>query len=848
MKSIRYILLLLLSGYLFQARAQCFNCPKEDQPTQPQSITLTSEGVIITPLPTAIKTGTKLPIVVIDNTLNNPTPLQKKLQQTIKNNAPDCLQQSIQSAIDRANSNRSSFETDIRHKKDTTYLIAGNETQTLMNTEHVLGPVTYNTPGEVPFRVTKRYADKQFLREKFKKTEYMGWDRYKPLVDSLYPTYNRFATIVNQLTLKLDALGRKGDSCCGTPESEFYKLLTNRRCQYLDSLQITQVQLCYVANTVFETNKAWIENWLWYTDGKPLLNPFGVVSPAELNAKIERDLAAAEEVHRLYRTVSEQCCQSTQAAELIKTLKTDIVQLTRALVDLRKAKEVAPTRQNKYENWLKSTAQTEEVLNEVVLFVSSCPQINWMRQYNAQKGYAPLEPGGLQPDLVHENDIMRGLVHNLPKATKVSAKEIVKEAKLRTEIDVQTDAFAETFQQALISSNAVATLLNRIRGVLNTVQTIATPQEAKAALTAAGRPKRQKQQVDDARQQVLILELRDIVFVRLPKATFRQNLTDIELAKKKLAVLKRIQTQFGKLNEQLTSALKRESSNQDVKPVSELEFDEAVETLKDEALQEVVAREAFTTILSTCSDRLATFKKSKELIDWLMEQTDPPVADLKLAYSAFDKSKASPEPLLRSEDVLVNESREAKGTKTISYTISEAGKDKPVAKGSYDTYNTVRFWPSVSINYVFGSRAISIFDNATGQFQTDTDVDNFEAVVGVKWYWGPSNLTRTHKRSKFIRDTFESRYNMKRGNSILGKTFLTLGLGVSNKFLRNYFLGLGIDIVPGLSLHGGGNLFFRKAYDLKNGQIVKAYDVPDIRGFFGIAIDPSIVTKLLSIF
>ncbi|MBN8826306.1 MULTISPECIES: hypothetical protein [unclassified Spirosoma] len=852
MKLTHHILLFLLSGCLFQVRAQCLTCPKKDQPTQPQSITLSSGGVIITSLPTAITAGTKLSVVMIDNTLNNPTPFQKKLQKPTTNKAPDCLKTSIQSAIDATNSNRSSYETEITHYKEKTYQITGSETQTLTNAEHALGPVIYNTPGEGSFQVMKRYADRQFLRKRFESTEYVGWNQYKPLVDSLYPSYNRFATIVNQLTLTLDAMDRKGVSCCKTSEAKVYDSLKERQCQYLDSLQNTQVQLCFVANTVFETNKAWIENWLWYTDGKPLLNPFGVVSPANLNAKIERDLAAAEEVLRLYRMVSDQCCQSTQAAELVKTLKTDIVQLTKALVDLRKAKEAAPTRQSKFENWLKSTAQTEDVLNEVVLFASSCPQINWMTHYNAKKNYAPLEPGGLQPDLVHENDIMRGLVHNLPKDTEVSAKEVVKEAKIRTEIDVQTDAFAETFQQALISSSAIATLLNRIRGVLNTVQTIATPQEAKtqttAALTAAGRPKRQKQQVDQPRQAVIILELRDIVFVRLPKAPVRQKLTGKALAERKLAILKRIQNQYDTLKAQLNSALKRDNSAQDVKSVSALEFDEAVETLIDEVQQELASLSADVTTLSTCADRLTTFRLSKQLIDWLIEQTDPPVDDLKLAYGAFDKSKANPEPLLRSEDLLVNESREAKGTKAISYTISEAGKDKPVAKGSYNTYNTVRFWPSISINYVVGSRAVSIFDNATGQFQTNTDVDNFEAVAGVKWYLGPSNMTRTHKRSKFIRDTFGSRYSMQRGNSILGKTFLTLGLGVSHKFLRNYFLGLGIDIVPGLSLQGGGNVFFRKAYDLNNGQIMKEYDVPATCAFFGIAIDPNIVTKLLSIF
>ncbi len=251
-----------------------------------------------------------------------------------------------------------------------------------------------------------------------------------------------------------------------------------------------------------------------------------------------------------------------------------------------------------------------------------------------------------------------------------------------------------------------------------------------------------------------------------------------------------------------------------------------------------------------CEQNEKLLDETFALATWLNAQTEPPIEDLQKKFDSFDKLEKADKltPVYRTENVLVNESREAKGSNEIKYEIFEAGKDKAVAKDGYKTYNTVRWWPMVSTNYVFGSRAVSIYDNATGKFKTDTDIDNFEAVVGVKYYIKESNMTRTKKRSDFIKDNLDSRYNDSRGNGWCSKFYLLGGLGVRHRFLKNYFLGGGIDITPGFSVQAGGNLFFRKAYDLNNGQIEREFEIPSVRGFFGIAIDPNVVTKLIKLF
>ncbi|RCR69447.1 hypothetical protein DUE52_11385 [Larkinella punicea] len=716
----------------------------------------------------------------------------------------------------------------IDQEKETTYAIkVGNGPSfNLPQPGNNQSEIKFSKAGKTTIKIIKKNVDNTFFKDQFdKKPAYADWSQYKPIVNALYPVYTRYEARIRQLNVTIKALKDPGE-CCGQKNTGLLEKLENERCQYLDSIQRTQIQLCSIAYQVIKSNKKWINYWLWYTGGNPVLNPFGVTSPTEANAEIDRQLASAEATLRLYQTLTDKCCESTVIKDMLDTLKPAISELTLVLVKLRQEKEKAPVRQKAYEDWLKSTAQTETVLNEIVLYASDCPQINWMTHYDAQSNYATMQPDGLLPDLVFEKDALRGLVHNIPSGRKVSAKEVVKEAKLRTEIDVQTDDFAGAFTQALVNSNAISTLFNQLSGILNTIRTVGNLGDSSLKVddkVGVRAP------VENARQALIVEKLRELLAPLLDGKSDAQQLDELSCIKKYPLEYK------NKLN----AAIRLE--NNKAKPVSDAEFNEALQMLINE-------RNDKLRVAKKDSAQLVDFNSSSKLIRWLMEQTEPPIDDLQVAYTEFARKKASQEPVLRSEDVLINESRTAKGTNDISYDIFEAGKEKPVAAGSYKTYHTVRFWPSVSINYVFGSRTVSVFDNATGQFRTDTGIDNFEAVVGVKWYLGPSNLTRTAARTRFIKNTADKEYNFPRGNSVLGKLFLTGGLGVTHKFLKNYFLGAGIDIVPGLSVQGGGNLFFRKGYDLMNGQISREYDVPTGRWFFGLAIDPNVVTKLISIF
>nr|WP_293838923.1 hypothetical protein [uncultured Arsenicibacter sp.] len=770
--TLHVIFLALLLAYPLGTYAQCRQCPDSPNAKQPTSLTFNGDGVLISRPPTVISTGTvsSLTIVVNDEALPKNIPLQESivsLTGVTTIDCPECLTSTLANCLTLLQSptstsgicntvtisSISSLTADIQKLRQKTYTLATEGISSTFTSVTTNPPSTtgsnlwteiplHKESGKIVFKLIKKDADNLFLKDQFDKTKrlYKNWEKYKPLYSELIPIYKHHSAIIDQLTIK-KALITSATACCGTASlgASIDKLL----CDHLDFINASQVQLCQIANTVFNDNIGWISAWLWYTKGKPLLNPFGISSPAAENAQRAQRLVAAEEELRLYQALQNQCCQTTTAKDMIALLKAPVAELAVELADLRKYNtDEAPVRQKKYAAWLKSKAQTEEVLNEVVLYASDCHEINWMTHYDAGDDYAQMYSNKLLPDLVYEHDAVRGLVHNLPADKKVSAKEVIKEAKLHTELDKEISPFFDAFSQASTGSDAVIQLVDRLK--------VQVAFAAFATITGRKTPK-------------------------IPE------------------------------------------------------------------------------LLLLCSEiikKLEAHAKARELINWLSAQTEPPVDDLKKAYKEFDDNKDKQAPTLRSEDVLVGESRKAKGTNDISYQIFEAGKEKPVAADSFKTYNTVRFWPSVSINYVFGSRAVSIFDNATGQFRTNTDIDNFEAVVGVKWYWGPSNVTRTRKRTRFIEKNLaaDDSYKFERGNSWRGKVFLTGGLGVSHKFLRNYFLGAGVDVVPGLSVQAGGNLFFRKAYDLNNGQIKREYDIPSMRMFFGLAIDPNVVTKLISIF
>ena len=619
-------------------------------------------------------------------------------------------------------------------KKSIQYHVALNgNTYPLTSSSDSLWSTTVDVPKAADDRekqsvtLTKTNDGNVFFKQVLANTKarYQPWATEREYFDTLYAEYSFYAKRIDGLLLQNSLLGKASKSCNCPKYNESLAVISNELCELIEKIKPSQVQLCALATRVIEQNACWIGSWLWYTGGKPKLNPFGMVSVAEYNSQVDKRLAVAEAQLQMYNEFSKQRGLDPLLTQE-KFLKPRITTLAAIVSNLKSLKETAGRHSKDTEDWLATTSETKKILNKVLLYSTNDSTIHWMNHYDASDGFQKMNGKDQLPERVYEKDAVHGIVHNLTAKQKVSAVESVTKTELRTELDLDLEPLTDALASALsvVSSQKAAPIPD-------------------------------------------------------------------------------------KPGESITS---------DTSKITK----------------------------TGCTPDIGTYQSSRQLITWLSEQTEPPLADIEGAFNKFDIAKA--QPAYRSQETLVNESRSVLGTNIVSYEIFEEGNPKPVVKDKYQTYENVRFWPFISLNYVNGSRASSIFDNTTNTFKAYTEMDNFEVFAGAKWYFGPSNVTRTPSRSKFIKKTVGSAYQASRGNGIGGKAFLFLGLGIRHKFLKNYGAGAGIDIVPGLSASAGVNMYFDKKYEIVNGLVRRDFDVAKFRVFFGLGIDVNVVTRFVNLF
>lgn len=578
-----------------------------------------------------------------------------------------------------------------------------------------------------------------YMKSRFEKTkgDYKSWRRYRQEFDNLYTTYSAYARQIDQLRLKKHLLKLAGESCECSKYTIDEQDIDNKLCRLLSDIKLSQTQLCAISGKVIKENAPWMTSWLWYSNGKPQLNPFGKVSIVEFNSDLNKRLAIAEAQLKMYEEFSKHNRTNKEFEVIEKYLKPRITALAADISTMKVLKGGDSSRVSSEDAWLESLAETSKVVNKVSVYTTNEGTIHWMNHYNAKDEYQKMNSQEPLPERVYEKDVVHGIVHNLTSKQKISSKETVTKAPLRTEFDISVEPLGQTLKSVWY------------------------------------------------------------------------------LTTEKISPLK------AKQNE-----------------VQGFAFD----SIKSLPVRTKIQMKVFRD----CTEDLKSYDLSKPLIEWLAEQTEPPIAEMEAAYEAFDEAESV--PVYRSQETLISESRSAEGTNVISYEIFEEGKDKPLVKDKYQTYNTVRFWPFVGANYVFGSRASAIFDPTTNTFKTYTEMDNIEVFAGAKWYWGPSNVTRTRERSRFIRKNVGQAFQWDRGNHWRGKTFLFFGLGVRHKFLKNYGLGGGYDFFPGFSAQIGANIYFDKKYQLVNGVVRKDFDVMRLRPFIGLSIDANVVTQFISLF
>ncbi|MCP9753891.1 hypothetical protein EGI26_01785 [Lacihabitans sp. CCS-44] len=244
--------------------------------------------------------------------------------------------------------------------------------------------------------------------------------------------------------------------------------------------------------------------------------------------------------------------------------------------------------------------------------------------------------------------------------------------------------------------------------------------------------------------------------------------------------------------------------------------------------------------LGILRNEVSNFKNTSKLKEWHESIKIPVTLELPKTFSM--------DTLMRSEWIKPKSANGKKGANEISYSIkTNNGKTTDTLELSkkYKTYDLKRSWPFAGIAYVPSPRNTSVFDAATNTFVSNPNPEQLDILVGVKYYpFKGFNQTRTPKSKKQTDYGFPYKYL--RGNAFINSVSVSGSLSVRYKFLRNYFLGVGFDIIPGLNLQVGGNMYFQNRYELENGKLVKASERPLLnRGYFALTTDVSILGKLV---
>lgn len=128
-------------------------------------------------------------------------------------------------------------------------------------------------------------------------------------------------------------------------------------------------------------------------------------------------------------------------------------------------------------------------------------------------------------------------------------------------------------------------------------------------------------------------------------------------------------------------------------------------------------------------------------------------------------------------------------------------------------------------------------DTSGGKFNVTNDEDRVRLVLGLKFhfgkiFWGDNRFFIQKKKGQPM------------PSIVPGRFYGFVGVAIP-KPLNNLYMGAGVDIIPGLSITGGLQLYKTKKYAINNNQILGQSFVYKPALFAGITTDPTLLAALL---
>lgn len=568
---------------------------------------------------------------------------------------------------------------------------------------------------------------------------------------------------------------------------------------------ITQINKIY--DFVLKANEPWVKAWMWYTGGVIRLNPFNVTNDTILiRSRLDAQIFELEEELKTWHNLL------THDKTKFEIVNKKITVISSAIARLRRQRENSITLGSKFKTWNQQVSQREKLLYSGNWQISSEESIHWMHHFDAANDYNYLSKKDSLPDKLSELDDVVVEIHNVKDGDKTKLTSSLANFQPKSPLEISLKEIEDAFAGNVAGAKDLSKLVGNIfaANFLGTSQSnfLGTSKRARYTITKY----RGKARVGPA--SAATVKCREDIRKELENLKFENP--------DKVAIIGALinQCQGGDYNNNL----------RDLVYANRAQF--VLQLFENFDIQAFDDYRIVINELNEVSSKL----------DWLLTQTTP-VLEIEL--------KADETAEFRTVTEFPEEKLEITDSKEVNYSLFVNDEKEAELSKKYKKYKQLRFLPTIGLAYVPENRTGTIFDEATGQFSPGKRFDNVEALVGVKYYFlskSRTNPVQHNPTSRLIHNRTSRNANVLRGNTAEHRFFVTGGLGVRHQFLRNYYLGIGADIIPGINAHFGANFIFRKRYNIENGKVLNEQERPRPYLYFAISFDPGIVASLTKIF
>lgn len=826
-------------------------------------------------LPVALKIGEEVKFQVSTKKISD---IHNRYNKWLEINRPDACVTPIWSSIYNINSNnvqfKTLFQTDSVWENYCNDLFFTNTTipskyKNIQSLEYLLkngsietqtNNITISNTKPLEIKITETLNDNIILSEHLKATrgKYVDWKEYYPVLDEINANYATTGHYIDSILTKTNIeyqldIGK-----------EKYPNIDSTLLEQLSKFEKYRILIDSIFHKVIASNRDWIKSWLWYTSGEIKLNPFEPTIKESTLKKLDNEITLVKEKIALLKSiVSTTTIYSDSNVPDIrhKQLEAKLVQYTKALDALEIAKKAAQKIDSNQKEWLEAHQKKSKVLYEGEFLVTNTDTINWLRHFDASVARSIKSDKTLKlisddkqiPSLIEERDNVVAVIHNLTDDAIISLntkKDTVKtgESSLANAISPFTNAMLTAFggiSGINTTFGAVSTILNGVVGGNSNLQGHAFMSQentTELVINDIQRMIKFKNNYNDSIYKVI-----DNFNVRLLKSRNSSESLKLNDSLKKAKGYLINKVNFSTacpscnywllINSKLPNPFGEESNG--------LFYQKVIDYLNENQLTQLTKIKFLYDLFKIeftydFNDAIDQFKTSKEQLKWLNEQTEP-ITALNL--------KKNDTPNYRTVSEIIDKEPESKSKKITNSITLKSKADTLISKEySFRKYERNKLMPMAGISYILDDRNSGIYDPKTQTFQDAFEHTNFEPYVGVKWYlFGPPNLLYKGKDYKNV-NKLGYCYLRKRGlNWERNRLALTFGAGVSQKILKNWYVGISYDLYPGLAIQYGANIIWQKQYDLKNGNVEKETEKPQFYSHCGLSIDLNVVSELVKL-